>query len=111
MKNELLDKVLRMVTTEYLNGVLLEVEEDVTKLSAGKINSYKKEAERILKMDVFRYVVRQIADQTKDTILLKSLTQDDVLVNRGILLGLKHLEGQLLQWCARSGNAGSEEEA
>jgi hypothetical protein len=107
MKNELLEKIVRQIVTEYMQGVLLLPSDalDVQDLSGGQINKMRKEAERLLKMSVFKHCVRQIVEQNKNVLLLQANVPEETWIARGQILGLANLEKALLNWTAQSKNS------
>ena len=106
MNNTILERILRALTIEYLDTILLETKDlDTEKLSAGKINSYKKGADRILKSEIFKVVMRSVVEQNKNLLLLKANSEIEVALARGQILALKNLENELLKWAVVSKNS------
>lgn len=94
------DAVIRSIANRYIQEIALDLRVDMTKLSSSKRESFKRQAARILKSELFMHILRNLADQAKDILLLKATNQDSVLVNRGFLLGLKAVETNLREWTA-----------
>lgn len=91
--------VIEAVTREYLKGVLMTPEADKS-LSNNRIALFKKQADRLLRMELFVYAVKKVVAQTKDILLLQTNSQEEVLINRGALLGLRALEQEIRGWTA-----------
>lgn len=101
----MLDTLLRQIIRDYLQGIMMEPAIDIKELTQGQINRMKKQSQVILKSEVFKHCMRTVAEQTKDILLLKSTSQDEVMVNRGVILGLRALEQALSQWAVVSKNS------
>jgi hypothetical protein len=94
------EKIIREVSNRYLEEIALAPTIDVEKLSASRREAWKKQASRTLKSELFQYIVKDLSEQVKNILLLKSTNQESVLVNRGFLLGLQAVQKNLQSWCA-----------
>jgi len=98
--NDFTESMIREVTTRYLQDIALDLRVDMSKLSASRRESFKRQAGRILKSELFMHILRDLADQAKNILLLKAVNNESVLVNRGFLLGLQAVEKNLRDWTA-----------
>lgn len=93
-------QAIKALVNEHLKGLLLEVTKKPKDLSTKEMHAWKEHARLILGADLTRYAITKIKSEAKDKIACEAQNDVEIAFNRGIIMGLKLFEQELLSFFA-----------